>query len=56
MQKLLDHIHKVRRNFLDSLRSTLIGYEGPFMDYGAHDFPSKQYPVAVEIDSAQGQH
>ena len=51
MQKLLDHIHKVevlRRQ----LTFHLIGYEGPFTDYGAHDFSSKQYPLAVEIGSA----
>ena len=54
MQKLLDHIHKVEV-LLRQLTFHLIGYEGPFTDYGArgtHDFPSKQYPLAVEIGSA----
>jgi hypothetical protein len=54
MQKLLDHVHKVEV-LLRQLTFHLIGYEGPFTDYGAHgthDFPSKQYPLAVEIGSA----
>jgi hypothetical protein len=46
MQKLLDHIHKVEV-LLRQLTFHLIGYEGPFMDYGAHEFPTKQYPLAV---------
>jgi hypothetical protein len=47
MQKLLDHIHKVEV-LLRQLTFHLIGYEGPFTDYGAHvtqGFPSKQYPL-----------
>jgi hypothetical protein len=51
MQKLLDHIHKVEV-LLRQITFHLIGYDGPFTDYGAHDFPSKQYPSAVEIGSA----
>lgn len=50
MQKLLDHIHKVEV-LLRQLTFHLIGYEGPFTDYGVHDFPSEQYPLPVEIGS-----
>ncbi|MDR3535347.1 MAG: hypothetical protein P4L71_02485 [Acetobacteraceae bacterium] len=46
MQNLLDHIHKVEV-LLRQLTFHLIGYEGPFTDYGAHDFPSKKYPLVV---------
>lgn len=54
MQKLLDHIHKVEV-LLRQLTFHLIGYVGPFTDYGVHgthDFPSKQYPLATLIASA----
>ena len=51
MQKLFDHLHKVEV-LLRQLTFHLIGYTGPFTDYGAHDFPSKQYPLAIEIGSA----
>ena len=51
MQKLLDRIHKVEV-LLRQLTFHLIGYEGPFTDYGTLAFPSKQYPLAVEISSA----
>ncbi len=47
-QKLLDHIHRVE-TLLRQLTFYLIGYEGPFTDYGVagkHDFPSKQYPLS----------
>jgi hypothetical protein len=50
MQKLLDHIHKVEV-LLRQLTFHLIGYEGPFTDYGARGFPSKQYPLANESGS-----
>jgi hypothetical protein len=46
-QKLLDHIHRVE-TLLRQLTFYLIGYEGPFTDYGVHGkhaFPSKQYPL-----------
>jgi hypothetical protein len=51
MQKLLDHIHKVEV-LLRQLTFHLIGYVGPFTDYGVSNFPSKQYPLAVEIGAA----
>ena len=50
MQKLLDKIHKVEV-LLRQLTFHLIGYEGPFTDYGADNFPSQQYPLAAEIGS-----
>jgi hypothetical protein len=46
-QELLDHIHRVE-TVLRQLTFYLIGYEGPFTDYGVHGkgaFPSKQYPL-----------
>jgi hypothetical protein len=48
-QKLIDHIHRVEV-LLRQLTFYLIGYEGPFTDYGVHGdqaFPSKQYPLKV---------
>ena len=45
MQKLLDHIHKVEV-LLRQLVFHLIDYKGPYTDYGAPNFPSKQYPLA----------
>jgi hypothetical protein len=45
-QKLLDHIHRVEV-LLQQLTFCLIGYRGPFTDYGADNFPSKQYPLAT---------
>jgi hypothetical protein len=51
MQKLLNHIHKVEI-LLRQLTFHLIGYEGPFTDYGANGYPSKRYPLVVEIGSA----
>ena len=50
MQKLFDHIRKAEV-LLRQLTFHLIGYEGPFTDYGAHDSPSEQYPLPVEIRS-----
>lgn len=47
-QKLLDQIHRVE-TLLRQLTFYLIGYEGPFTDYGVHgmhDFPSKEYPLS----------
>jgi hypothetical protein len=43
-QKLLDNIHRVEV-LLRQLTFYLIGYEGPFTDYGAETFQSKQYPL-----------
>jgi len=48
-QNLLDSIHKAE-TLLWQLTFYLIGYEGPFTDYGSHgkhDFPSKQYPLTT---------
>ena len=48
-QKLLDDIHRTEV-LLRQLTFFLIGYEGPFTDYGVHSehgFPSKQYPLQV---------
>jgi hypothetical protein len=44
-QKLVDHIHRVEV-LLRQLTFYLIGYEGPFTDYGVEGFPTKQYPLA----------
>jgi hypothetical protein len=46
-QKLIDHIHRVEV-LLRQPTFYLIGYEGPFTDYGVHGdqgFPTKQYPL-----------
>jgi hypothetical protein len=46
-QKLLDNIHRTEV-LLRQLTFFLIGYEGPFTDYGVHGdhaFPSKRYPL-----------
>jgi hypothetical protein len=43
-QKLFDKIHRVEV-LLRQLTFYLIGYKGPFTDYGAENFPSKQYPL-----------
>jgi hypothetical protein len=51
MQNLFDHIRKVEV-LLRQLTFHLIGYEGPFTDYGADNFPSEQYPLAAEVGSA----
>jgi hypothetical protein len=48
-QKLIDYIHRVEV-LLRQLTFYLIGYEGPFTDYGIHGgqaFLSKQYPMKV---------
>jgi hypothetical protein len=48
-QKLIDRIHRVEV-LLRQLTFYLIGYEGPYTDYGVHGdqaFPSKQYPMKV---------
>jgi hypothetical protein len=42
-QELLDRIHRVEV-VLRQLTFYLIGYEGPYTDYGASNFPSKDYP------------
>ncbi|MDE2110188.1 MAG: hypothetical protein KGJ79_03520 [Alphaproteobacteria bacterium] len=49
-QNLLDHIHRVEV-LLRQLTFHLIGYEGPFTDYGVEGFPSKQYPLAKMCSS-----
>lgn len=51
MQNLFDQIQKVEV-LLRQLTFHLIGYEGPFTDYGTENFPSKQYPLAAEIGPA----
>jgi hypothetical protein len=45
-QKLLDKIHKVEV-LLRQLTFHLMGYVGPFTDYGTNKWPSKQYPLEV---------
>ncbi len=53
-QELLDQIHQVE-TLLRQLTFYLIGYEGPFTDYGVHgthDFPSKQYPLFAGTNQA----
>jgi hypothetical protein len=48
-QNLLDDIHRTEV-LLRQLTFFLIGYEGPFTDYGLHGdhaFPTKQYPLTV---------
>jgi hypothetical protein len=47
-QELIHRIHCVE-TLLRQITFHLIGYEGPFTDYGArgeHDYPSKQYPLS----------
>jgi hypothetical protein len=51
MQKMFDQIHKVEV-LLRQLTFHLIGYEGPFTDYGEHGFPPKPYPFSTEVRSA----
>ena len=49
IQKLIDHIYRVEV-LLRQLTFYLIGYKGPFTDYGVHGagvFPAKQYPLKV---------
>lgn len=49
IQKQLDDIHRTEV-LLRQLTFFLIGYKGPFTDYGIHGdhgFPSKQYPLSV---------
>jgi hypothetical protein len=48
-QRLIDNIHRVEV-ILRQLTFYLIGYEGPFTDYGNHGqqmFPSKRYPLVL---------
>lgn len=51
-QKLLDHIHRVEV-LLRQLTFYLIGYTGPFTDYGADNFPSKEYPLVSDGPSEE---
>ena len=44
-QELLDRIHRAEV-VLRQLTFYLIGYEGPYTDYGAPNSPSKSYPAA----------
>jgi hypothetical protein len=52
-QKILDKTNRVEV-LIHQLIFHLVGYEGPFTDYGSeaanHNFPSKTYPLAVERD------
>ena len=43
-QKILDRIHRVHV-LLAQLTFHLIGYEGPYTDYGAKGFPQETYPL-----------
>jgi hypothetical protein len=46
-QQLLDNIHRTEV-LLRQLTFHLIGYEGMFTDYGAENWPSKRYPLAID--------
>ncbi len=50
-QQLLDLIHQVEV-LLFQVVFYLVGYEGPFTDYGALQFPTIQYPLAVPAPKA----
>jgi hypothetical protein len=50
-QRVLDHIHRVEV-LLWQLTFYLVGYEGPFTDYGAENFPSKQYPLTTPAQNS----
>lgn len=45
-QKLIDRIHRVQV-LLYQLTFHLIGYKGPYTDYGVRGFPTKSYPLSV---------
>lgn len=45
-QRVLDNTYQVEV-LLFQVIFHLIGYEGPFTDYGAEGFPNKNYPLAV---------
>ncbi|NEU95746.1 hypothetical protein [Bradyrhizobium uaiense] len=48
-QRLINNIHRAEL-LLRQLTFLLIGYDGPFTDYGVHgaqEFPTKQYPLKV---------
>jgi hypothetical protein len=45
-QDLLDHIHRAEV-LLWQITFYLIGYEGPFTDYGTHGAPEMQYPLKL---------
>jgi hypothetical protein len=45
-QRVLDNTYRVEV-LLYQVIFHLIGYEGPFTDYGAEGFPNKNYPLAV---------
>lgn len=46
MQEMLDLIHQVEVVIFQIVFS-IIGYEGPFTDYGVKGFPTRQYPLSV---------
>jgi hypothetical protein len=52
-QKLFDNIHRVGVLFRQ-VTFHLIGYKGPFTDYGAANFPIKQYPLAQAGTTTEG--
>jgi hypothetical protein len=46
-QELLDRIHRAEV-VLHQLTFYLIGYKGPYTDYGANNFPTKNYPATPD--------
>jgi hypothetical protein len=52
-QKLLDRIHRVEV-LLRQLTFHLVGYQGPFTDYGAERFPSRKYPLTETASAPPG--
>ena len=50
-QQILDLIHQVEV-LLFQIVFYLVGYEGPFTDYGANRFPTVQYPLAAPLPKA----
>lgn len=53
-QQMLDRINRVHV-LLAQLTFRLIGYEGPYTDYGAKGFPQEQYPLPVPADCRGGE-
>lgn len=54
MQETLDLIHQVEV-LLHQVIFHLIGYEGMFTDYGARQFPLRQYPLIPQAGTMEGQ-
>jgi hypothetical protein len=50
-QKVFDLIGQVT-SLMYQIVFHLIGYEGPYMDYGIHNYPTRQYPMAKTIESS----